>query len=113
MMFYRIRFNKSRGQPGRGSFEHVWRVFEGEDEYIFKHLDIRVPVKSEKDLNGVDYNIVCFGHLHIDTETSTAVIRCSEKERLAQDFFSGLHKQESQVYNLCETYEESNPVSTE
>lgn len=75
MKFYRIRFNKSRGQLGRGSLEHVWRVFEGDQEYIFKHLEINVPVKSEKDQNGVDYNIVCFGTLYIDNETSTAIIR--------------------------------------
>ena len=28
---YHIRFNKSRGQPGRGSMDHVWRVFENGD----------------------------------------------------------------------------------
>lgn len=71
---YRIRFNKTRGQPGRGTEDHVWRVFEGEKEYLFKNLDITVPVKSEKDANGVDYNICCFGHLKIEKETSTAMI---------------------------------------
>lgn len=71
---YHIRFNKSRGQPGRGSMEHVWRVFEGEKEYLFKNLDITVPVKSEKDANGVDYNICCVGFLSVDRETSTAKI---------------------------------------
>lgn len=72
---YRIRFNKSRGQDGRGSLDHVWRVFEGEDkEYLFKNLDISVPVASEKDKNGEDYNIFCYGVLQVDRETSTAVI---------------------------------------
>lgn len=71
---YRIRFNKTRGQPGRGTLDHVWRVFEGDKEFLFKELDIRVPVRSEKDANGVDYNIVCVGHLNIDRETSTATI---------------------------------------
>ncbi|CAB4122516.1 hypothetical protein UFOVP35_27 [uncultured Caudovirales phage] len=71
---YHIRFNKSRGQEGRGTVDHVWRVFEGEKEYLFKNLDISVPVKSEKDINGVDYNIVCYGLLSIDKATSTAII---------------------------------------
>lgn len=74
MSKYSIRFNKTRGQPGRGTMDHVWRVFEGEKEYLFKNLDITVPVKSEKDLNGNDYNICCFGVLKIDKETSTAII---------------------------------------
>jgi len=74
-MKYHIRFNKSRGQAGRGSMEHVWRVFEGDKEYLFKNLNITVPVQSEKDLNGVDYNIVCEGSLTIDRDTSTAIIR--------------------------------------
>lgn len=71
---YAIRFNKSRGQVGRGSVDHVWRVFENGKEYLFKNLNITVPVKSEKDDNGVDYNITCNGFLSIDRETSTASI---------------------------------------
>lgn len=71
---YRIRFNKSRGQAGRGSMDHVWRVFEGDKEYLFKHLDIEVPVRSEKEASSEDWNIVCFGFLRIDRETSTAKI---------------------------------------
>lgn len=71
---YRIRFNKSRGQNGRGSIDHVWRVFENDKEYLFKHLDINVQVKSEKDENNVDYNIVCYGFLKIDRENSIAII---------------------------------------
>ena len=32
---YTIRFNKTRGQPGRGSIDHVWRIFEnGKKEYL-------------------------------------------------------------------------------
>jgi hypothetical protein len=78
MKKYSIRFNKSRGEPGRGTVDHVWRIFENENkEYLFKHLDIKVPVKSEKDKNGQDYNIWCEGILKIDRETSTALI---EKE---------------------------------
>lgn len=72
---YRIRFNKTRGQSGRGTVDHVWRVFENDKEYLFKHLDITVPVKSEKDANGIDYNICCEGLLEIDRETSTARIK--------------------------------------
>jgi hypothetical protein len=75
---YSIRFNKTRGQPGRGTADHVWRVFENGKEYLFKNLDIDVPVKSEKDSNGADYNIVCFGVMLIDKDTSTAVIRESD-----------------------------------
>jgi hypothetical protein len=71
-MKYAIRFNKTRGQPGRGSLEHVWRVFEDGKEYLFKHVQINVPSYSEQD-NG-DWNIVCNGTMTIDRITSTAVI---------------------------------------
>ena len=74
MNTYQIRFNKSLGQVGRGTVDHVWRVFENGKEYLFKNLDITVPVKSEKDVNGADYNIVCKGYLTIDRDTSTACI---------------------------------------
>jgi hypothetical protein len=79
-MKYRIRFNKTRGQKGRGSADHVWRVFEGDKEYLFKNLDIRVPVKSEKELTSEDWNIVCEGNLSIDRETSTAIIGDSNEQ---------------------------------
>jgi hypothetical protein len=72
---YRIRFNKARGQQGRGTVDHVWRVFENDKEFLFKHLDINVPVKSEKDPNGIDYNIICQGRMNIDRDTSTAIIK--------------------------------------
>ena len=72
---YSIRFNKGRGQPGKGTVDHVWRVFENDGkEYLFKHLYINVPVMDEKDKNGVDWNITCNGNLTIDRETSTAII---------------------------------------
>ena len=74
MNTYQIRFNKTRGQTGRGSIEHVWRVFENGKEFLFKNLDITVPIKSEKDANGVDYNIICQGYMTIDRDTSTAII---------------------------------------
>jgi hypothetical protein len=71
---YRIRFNKSRGQEGRGTVDHVWRVFENEKEYLVKHFVINVPSQSEVDANGADWNVVCYGFLTLDRETSTAII---------------------------------------
>lgn len=67
-----IRFNKTRGMPGRGSPEHVWRVFEDGKEYLFKHVRINVP--SWDNQTGDDWNIACLGRLEIDRETSTAII---------------------------------------
>jgi len=74
MNHYRIRFNKTRGQEGRGSRDHVWRVFEGDKEYLFKHLQINVPLVDEKEPNSEDWNIACDGILTIDKNTSTAII---------------------------------------
>ena len=71
---YRIRFNKSRGQEGRGTVDHVWRVFDGEKEYLVKNFKLNVPSESEKEANGADWNVVCYGILTLDRETSTAVI---------------------------------------
>lgn len=72
MAEYLIRFNKSRGQPGRGTLDHVWRVFEDGKEYLFKHVKINVP--SESIRTGEDWNIGCTGKMTIDRETSTAII---------------------------------------
>jgi len=75
---YHIRFNKSRGQPGRGTKDHVWRVFENGNEYLFKHF--RVEGLTVTDLvtgdgyGNDDWNFSCEGYLTIDAETSTAVI---------------------------------------
>jgi hypothetical protein len=69
---YHIRFNKSRGQEGRGTLEHVWRVFENGKEFLVKHVSINVPCHDETD--GEDWNICCFGFMTIDKETSTAII---------------------------------------
>jgi len=74
MSKFRIRFNKSRGQQGRGTIDHVWRVFEDEKEYLFKHVKINVPSYSNVDPSGGDWNICCEGTLIIDRETSTATI---------------------------------------
>ena len=74
-MHYSIWFNKTRGQPGRGTKDHVWRVFEdNKKEYLFKNVKINVPSYSEKESNGEDWNIACDGTLQIDRETSTAII---------------------------------------
>ena len=69
---YLIRFNKSRGQPGRGSIDHVWRVFENGQEYLAKHIKINVPCFDEQDKE--DWNIACLGTMAINSTTSTITI---------------------------------------
>ena len=69
---YLIRFNKSRGQPGRGSQEHAWRVFENGNEILAKHVRIQVPSWSESD--GNDWNISCNGTMLFYNDTDTVVI---------------------------------------
>ena len=69
---YLIRFNKSKGQPGRGSKEHAWRVFENGVEYLARHVQIRVPAWSEAD--EFDWNIACNGTMLFYTDTDTVVI---------------------------------------
>jgi len=71
---YRIRFNKSRGAPGRGTLNHVWRVFENDKEYLFKNFKLNVDSFSEKEENAEDWNLICHGVMTIDKETSTAII---------------------------------------
>ena len=73
-MKIRIRFNKSRGQPGRGTMEHVWRVFAGDTEYLAKHVVINVPCRSEKECCSEDWNMVCEGQLQIDRQTATITV---------------------------------------
>lgn len=72
MSHFIIRFNKTRGMPGRGTPEHVWRVFEDGKEYLLKNVRINVPSYGAK--TGEDWSICCDGTLTIDRETSTAVI---------------------------------------
>lgn len=72
MNHYLIRFNKTRGYPGRGTTDHVWRVFENGKEYLFKHVEINCPSRSER--TGDDWNIACDGYLMIDRENSIATI---------------------------------------
>ena len=73
-MKIRIRFNKSRGQEGRGTKEHVWRVFVDKKEYLAKHVIINIQSHSEKEIDSEDWNIVCDGEITIDKSTSTIVI---------------------------------------
>jgi len=74
MRKYTIRFNKSRGQPGRGSMLHVWRVFEDEQEILAKHVRIETRSWTELDANGQDYNIACQGRMMFFEDTDTVVI---------------------------------------
>lgn len=70
---YLIRFNKSRGQEGRGTEDHVWRVFENDFEYLCKNVNINVSSHSER--TGEDWNIACYGTMIIDKESSTITIK--------------------------------------
>ena len=53
--------------------DHVWRIFEGDKEYLFKHFQLNVPSTSEMSA-GPDWNIACNGVMAIDRDTSTATI---------------------------------------
>jgi hypothetical protein len=79
MSKFLIRFNRNRGKPGRGSVDHVWRVFEGEKEYLVKNFRLDVPSWGKKSMTGEgeDWNVACEGVLEIDRETSTAIIKAS------------------------------------
>ena len=72
MSHYLIRFNKSAGQPGRGSPEHVWRIFEDGKEHLARHVRILVPCWSEQ--SGPDWNMACNGRMIFYGDTDTAVI---------------------------------------
>ena len=74
-MRYRIRFNKSAGQPGRGTDLHKWRVFDDNNkEYLCKHVKIHTISYTAIDSNGQDWNLVTHGELEIDRKTSTITI---------------------------------------
>jgi hypothetical protein len=74
-MKIKIRFNKTRGQPGRGTPDHVWRVFDPNGkEFICKHILILTKCQSEKDENGQDYNIVAEGNMGINYDESRITI---------------------------------------
>lgn len=68
-----VRYNKTRGQPGRGTTEHVWRVFDGPKEYLVKNVNINVRSWGEK--TGEDWSICCQGLIEIDKQTSTITIK--------------------------------------
>ena len=72
MSHFEIRYNQTRGQPGRGTVDHVWRVFEDGKEYLTKNVEINVPCRGEK--TGNDWSMVCEGVLTLDREKSTAII---------------------------------------
>ena len=74
---YFIRYNKFAGEPGRGSPDHKWRVFEGEKENLFKNFKVNVPCYSELAMG--DWNLACEGVLKIDRDTSTATIEVESK----------------------------------
>ena len=67
-----VRFNKTRGEPGRGTADHVWRVFDNEKEYVVKNVRIEVPSWGAQ--TGQDWSICCEGQITIDRETSTITI---------------------------------------
>jgi len=75
---YRIRFNKSRGQEGRGTIDHVWRVFENEQEYLVKKFTANVQTFSEKENVGEDWNLVCFGYMNLQKDQSHAIINLTK-----------------------------------
>ena len=72
MARFEIRFNKTRGQPGRGTPEHVWRVFEDGKEYLTRNVQINLPSRGE--MTGEHWSMCCDGTLRLDRETSTAII---------------------------------------
>ena len=72
MSEFMIRFNKTRGQEGRGTMDHVWRVFEDGKEYLVKNVQINVPCRGAK--TGEDWSMVCSGKMTLDRVTSTAII---------------------------------------
>lgn len=70
---YLIRFNKSRGQPNRGTELHVWRVFENDIEYLAAEVKLNVASWSEVS-EGPDWNIACQGFMVLDHDTGTVTI---------------------------------------
>ena len=74
-MKYRIRYNKTAGQPGRGTVDHKWRVFdETGKEWLCKAVRIQTNAWTEIDPNGVDWNMCTDGKMIIEKSTSTIVI---------------------------------------
>jgi hypothetical protein len=74
-MRYRVRYNKTAGQPGRGTVDHKWRVFDDNGkEYLCKAVRIQTVCWTAVDDNGVDWNIECEGTMIKEKSTSTIVI---------------------------------------
>jgi hypothetical protein len=73
-MKIRVRFNKSRGQEGRGTIDHAWRVFVGKKEYLAKHVVFAIPCHSDKECCSDDWNMVADGQIQIDRDTSTIIV---------------------------------------
>lgn len=73
-MKFKIRFNKTRGMPGRGTIDHAWRVFVDDKEYVVKNIVINVFSRGQKEDKTDDWNIVCEGQMALDRETSTITI---------------------------------------
>jgi len=72
---YRIRYNKTAGQPGRGSVDHKWRVFDEDGkEYICKAVKIHTLCWTEQDPNGVDWNMVTEGKMIKEKLSSSIAI---------------------------------------
>jgi hypothetical protein len=75
-MKFRVRFNKSAGQPGRGTIDHKWRVFdESGKEYLCKQVVIEVPSWTSIDTNANDWNFEAIGEIDIDREQSKITIK--------------------------------------
>ena len=75
MKKFRIRFNKSAGQAGRGSKDHVWRVFdETGKEYLVKNIFIKRECWGEKESGTEDWNMVAIGEMEIDRVNSLITI---------------------------------------
>ena len=72
MKKYLIRFNKNRGQEGRGSDAHVWRVFENGIEHLA--TDVMINVKSWGEVDGPDWNIACTGIMQKVTGSDLIII---------------------------------------
>jgi len=74
-MKFKIRFNKTAGQPGRGTVDHKWRVFdETGKEWLCKNVRIQTVAWTAIDDNGVDWNFEVEGTMIKEKSTSTIVI---------------------------------------
>jgi hypothetical protein len=74
-MRFRVRFNKTAGQAGRGTVDHKWRVFDEDGkEYLCKAVKIQSVCWTAQDPNGVDWNIETDGTMIKEKSTSSIVI---------------------------------------